>query len=126
MTVEEPPRRVRITSPRTGAARRPPARTAAREIDEQTGIGEVYMRSLMHDQLRLTLSVIGVVAAMLGGLPLLFALVPSTRSLDVLGLPLPWLLLGVVVYPVLYGAARFYLRRAERIEAAFTEFVGRR
>jgi hypothetical protein len=124
--VEEPPRRVRITSPRTGAARRPPARTAAAEIDEQTGIGEVYMRSLMQDQLRLTLSVIGFVVVVLGGLPLLFAVLPATRSVVILGLPLPWLLLGVGVYPVLYGAARFYVRRAERIEAAFTEFVGRR
>lgn len=123
---DEIPRRVRITSPRTGAARRPPARTVTREIDEQTGIGEVYMRSLMHDQLRLTLSVIGFVLVTLGGLPLLFAVLPVTRTWQVLGLPLPWLLLGIVVYPVLYGAARYYVHRAERIEAAFTEFVSRR
>jgi hypothetical protein len=118
--------RVRITSPRAGAARRPPARAGTHEIDKQTGVGEVYMRSLMHDQLRLTLSVGGFVLVTLGGLPLLFAILPVTRTLQVLGLPLPWLLLGVVVYPVLYGAARYYVHRAERIEAAFTEFVGRR
>jgi hypothetical protein len=123
---EQPPRRVRVTSPRTSAARRPPARTVTREIDEQTGVGEVYMRSLMHDQLRLALSVIAVALGVLGGIPLLFALVPATRTLSVLGVPLPWLLLGVLVYPMLYGAARYYVRRAERIEAAFTEFVGRR
>ncbi len=117
--------RVRITSPRTTAARRPPVRGATREIDEQTGVGEVYMRSLMHDQLRLTLSVVGFVLVTLGGLPLLFAVLPVTRTMRLLGLPLPWLLLGVVVYPVLYGAARYYVRRAERIESEFTEFVGR-
>ncbi|HZO69341.1 MAG TPA: hypothetical protein VFB74_30485 [Kribbellaceae bacterium] len=126
MPPEEPPRRVRVTSPRTSATRRPPARTATREIDEQTGIGEVYMRSLMQDQLRLALSVIAVALGVLGGIPLLFALVPATRSVAVFGIPLPWLLLGLVVYPMLYGAARYYVRRAERIEAAFTEFVGRR
>jgi uncharacterized membrane protein len=120
------PERVRITSPRAAAARRPPDRAVAREIDEQTGIGEVYMRSLIHDQLRLALSVMAFVVVTLGGLPLLFAVVPATRSLQIFGLPLPWLLLGVVVYPVLYLAARYYVRRAERIEAAFTEFVGRR
>ena len=118
--------RVRITSPRASAARRPPVRAATREIDEQTGVGEVYMRSLMHDQLRLTLSVIGFVVVTLGGLPLLFAVVPVTRSVEIAGIPLPWLLLGVAVYPVLYGAARYYVRRAERIEDAFSEFVGRR
>ena len=118
--------RVRITSPRATAARRPPVRGATREIDEQTRVGEVYMRSLMHDQLRLTMSVVGFVLVTLGGLPLLFAVLPVTRRMLILGLPLPWLLLGVVVYPVLYGAARYYVRRAERIEAEFTEFVGRR
>jgi hypothetical protein len=118
--------RVRITSPRAAAARRAPAQAATREIDEQTGVGEVYMRSLMHDQLRLTLSVVGFVLVTLGGLPLLFAVMPVTRTMVILGLPLPWLLLGLIVYPVLYGAARYYLRRAERIEAEFTEFVGRR
>jgi hypothetical protein len=46
--------------------------------------------------------------------------------LGVFGLPLPWLLLGVVVYPVVYVAARVYVRKAERIEAEFTEFVGRK
>ena len=117
--------RVRITSPRATAARRPPVRAATREIDEQTGVGEVYMRSLMHDQLRLTMSVVGFVLVTLGGLPLLFAVLPVTRTMRLLGLPLPWLLLGVVVYPVLYGAARYYVRRAERIEAEFTEFMGR-
>ena len=84
------------------------------------------MRSLIHDQLRLALSVIAVALGVLGGIPLLFALVPATRSVAVFGIPLPWLLLGLVVYPMLYGAARYYVRRAERIEAAFTEFVGRR
>jgi hypothetical protein len=44
----------------------------------------------------------------------------------VFGLPLPWLLLGVLVYPIVYVAARIYVRHAERIEAEFTEFVGRR
>lgn len=118
--------RVRITSPRASAARRPPVRGATREIDEQTGVGEVYMRSLMHDQLRLTLSVIGFVVVTLGGLPLLFAVVPVTRSVKFVGIPLPWLLLGVVVYPVLYGAARYYVRRAERIEDEFSDFVDQR
>jgi hypothetical protein len=84
------------------------------------------MRSLIQDQLRLALSVIAVALGVLGGIPLLFALVPATRSVAVFGLPLPWLLLGLVVYPMLYGGARYYVRRAERIEAAFTEFVGRR
>jgi hypothetical protein len=83
------------------------------------------MHSLIQSQLRLALAVIGGAAVVLGGIPLLFTLFPATRTVDVFGLPLPWLLLGVVVYPVVYVAARIYVRNAERIEAEFTEFVGR-
>ena len=125
MSTAEGPRRVRVTSPRTSAARRPILPTGAREIDEQTRLGQVYMQSLIQSQLRLTLVVIGSVVLVLGSIPLLFWLVPPTRTLSVLGLPLPWVVLGILVYPVVYVAARIYVRNAERIEAEFTEFVGR-
>jgi hypothetical protein len=125
-SIGDGPRRVRVTSPRTSAVRRPATHTGTREIDEQTRVGEVYMHSLIQSQLRLALAVVGGAVVVLGGLPLLFALVPATRTVAVFGVPLPWLLLGVVVYPVLYVAARIYVRHAERIEAEFTEFVGRR
>ncbi|MFC9687579.1 hypothetical protein ACFTSF_03500 [Kribbella sp. NPDC056951] len=119
------PRRVRVTSPRTSAARRPATPTGTREIDEQTRLGEVYMNSLIQSQLRLTLAVIGSTALVLGSIPLLFWLVPPTRTFAIFGLPLPWVILGIVVYPVVYVAARIYVRNAERIETEFTEFVGR-
>ncbi len=119
------PRRVRVTSPRTSAARRTAGHTGTREIDEQTRVGEVYMSSLIQSQLRLALAVIAGTVVGLGSLPLLFFLVPATRTLGVFGIPLPWVLLGIVVYPVVYVAARIYVRNAERIEAEFTEFVGR-
>ncbi len=126
MSTPDTPRRVRVTSPRTSAARRLTSHTGTREIDEQTRVGEVYMSSLIQSQLRLALAVIAGAAVTLGGLPLLFFLVPATRTWSVFGLPLPWLLLGIVVYPVVYVAARIYVRHAERIEAEFTEFVGRK
>ncbi|WP_237706707.1 hypothetical protein [Kribbella flavida] len=114
-----------MTSPRTSAARRSTGHTGTREIDEQTRVGEVYMHSLIQSQLRLALVVIAGTAVCLGSLPLLFFLVPATRTAGVFGVPLPWLLLGVVIYPVVYVAARIYVRNAERIETEFTEFVGR-
>lgn len=125
MSTPEGPRRVRVTSPRTSAARRPIIPTGTREINEQTRLGEIYMLSLVQSQLRLTLAVIGGVLLVLGSIPLLFWLVPPTRTLSIFGLPLPWVILGILVYPVVYVAARIYVRNAERIEAEFTEFVGR-
>jgi hypothetical protein len=62
---------------------------------------------------------------LLGGLPLLFALAPGLRAIELLGLPLPWLLLGVLVYPGLVVAAWWYVRGAERNERDFVELVER-
>ncbi|WP_426563906.1 hypothetical protein ACPPVT_21425 [Angustibacter sp. McL0619] len=125
-TPSEPARRVRVTSPLMGAARREPYRPATREIDEQTDLGEVYMRSLLRSQLRLALSVLAALSVLLGGLPLLFAVAPSVADAHLFGLPLPWLLLGVLVYPMLWLAARFYVRQAERNEAEFADVLERR
>jgi hypothetical protein len=119
------PRRIRVTSPRTTAHHRQTKRTGAGEIGDLTRLGEVYMTSLIHAHLRLALAIIGCAASVLIGLPLVFALVPASRDLNVFGLPLPWLLLGILAYPLTYFAARLYVRQAERIEAAFTEFVER-
>ncbi len=94
-----PAKRVVVTSPRKRAVRTTVRRAGAREIDEQTRVGEVLMRSLLRTQLRLGLATLGAFTVLLGGLPLLFALAPDVRSVQLLGLPLPWLLLGVLVYP---------------------------
>ncbi len=122
----ESPKRVRVTSPRRGAARRTPPRPVTTEIDEQTGLGEVYMAALMRAQLRLSVSVIVAVAVGLCVLPLLFLAVPATRELHVWLVPLPWVILGVLVYPVLALAATYYVWHAEAIEREFADLVDRR
>lgn len=122
---EPPPRRVRIVSPRSRAARATAPRPVSREIGEQTIVGEVYMASLVRTQLRLAIGVLLIFAVLLGGLPLLFVLAPELRTVEVLGLPLPWLLLGVLVYPVLVAGAVFYVRQAEANERDFADLVER-
>ena len=122
----EPSKRVRVTSPRRGAARRGPARPITTEIDEQTSLGEVYMAALLRAQLRLSVSVLVAVAVGLGILPVLFLAVPATRGLHVWLVPVPWLSLGVLVYPVVALAARYYVRHAEAIERDFADLVDRR
>jgi hypothetical protein len=73
---EGPARRVRITHPRTEAARRGPLRPPSREIDEQTELGEVYMRSLVRSQRRLALTVCAAIAVVLAGIALAGAVFP--------------------------------------------------
>ena len=116
---------MRITGPRTAARPSSPL-TPRREIDEQTGVGEVYMRSLMRAQLRLGLSVLAVVAIALGSLPLLFTADPRLSMIRVFSVPLPWLLIGVSIYPLLVLAAWWHVRAAERAERDFAEIVERR
>ena len=122
---QDRPVRVRVTSSRRDAATRRDFRPLTREIDEQTDLGEVYMAGLMSAQLRLALRVLVFGAVGLGGLPLLFLLVPDTRTLEIGSLPFPWLVLGVLVYPVALLVARYYVRQSERIEREFSQVVAR-
>jgi O-antigen/teichoic acid export membrane protein len=122
---EQPtPKRVRVSSPRSGATR-PRQVAVTHEIDAQTEVGEVYVRSLMSSQIRLALLVLGVIGVLVGGLPLLFLLVPETGHVEVLGLPLPWLLLGGLVYPTLVVLGWFFVRQSERTEREFSDLVER-
>ena len=98
---------------------------AAREIDAQSQVGEVYLRSLLRAQLRLGLTVLLLLAVLVGGLPLAFWLLPDLMSTRLLGMPLAWGLLGFVVYPVLVLLGWWYVRSAERNEDDFTEVLER-
>ncbi|HYJ69603.1 MAG TPA: hypothetical protein VEX15_18275 [Nocardioidaceae bacterium] len=120
---QEASKRIRITSPRTTAGR-PRRVVVTEEIDAQTALGEVYLRSLMRSQLRLAVGILGLVGIALGGLPLLFATAPESRRWELLGIPFPWLALGVLVYPTLIGAGWLYVRQAERTESRFAEMAG--
>jgi hypothetical protein len=120
-----PQKRVRVTSPR-GAQRHGPVRPVASEIDEQTRLGELYMATLIRAQWRLSMSVLASAAVMIGGLPLLFLFVPATRTLKVGPIPLPWLILGVLIYPAIWLAGYYYVRQSEQIEREFTELVAPR
>lgn len=122
MSEPTPPRRVRVVSPRT-VARAATHRPVRREIDEQTILGEVYMRSLVRLQLRLAIGICLIFAVLLGGLPVLFTLEPALSDARLVGVPVPWLLLGFVVYPVLVLTGWFYVRQAERNERDFSELV---
>lgn len=117
---------MRVTSPRTGAPRPAPPRSATTDIDEQTVVGELYISSLVRTQLRLGLAVLAAFGVTVGGLPLLFLLAPGLSGVELLGIPLPWLLLGVGAYPAIGLAAWAHLRAAERIERDFAELVERR
>jgi len=120
-----PPERVRVTSPWTERPRQLPRRTATSEIDAQSEVGEIYLRTLLRAQLRLGLSILVALGLTIGMLPLVFWLFPSLTSHYVLGMPLSWVVLAFGCYPVLVLLAWRYVRRAERNERAFARVVER-
>ena len=117
-------KRVVVTSPRARAIRSTPR--GVLDLDEQTTVGEVYLRSLVRTQLGLVMTVCLAVLVFVAGLPLLFALWPGTRHARVLGLGVPWLALGVLAYPALVVGGWAYVRAAERNEERFAALVQRR
>jgi nucleoside permease NupC len=116
----EPQARVRVAGP--SRRRTPAARTS--DIDAETRLGGMYMGSLLREQLRLALGILAVLLGTVGLLPLLFHLVPQLGTVRLVGLPLAWLLLGVLVYPFLFLLGWLYVRRAERNERDFADLMG--
>lgn len=118
------PRRVAVSAPRRHRTGGYSARAGAADLHAQPRLGQLYVRSLVRNQLRLSLGVLAVLAAVLGGLPVALALLPGLRTAGIAGIRLPWLLLGVVAYPLLVGGAYFHVRHAERVERDFADLLG--
>ena len=52
-------------------------------------------------------------------------LAPELSTVEVLAVPLPWLLLAFAVYPFLFVIGWFYVRAAERNERDFADVLDR-
>ncbi|MEJ7635410.1 hypothetical protein [Aeromicrobium sp.] len=122
MTDEPAKGRIRVTNPLTTAPSHV-RRSVRQEIDESTGVGEVYMRSLIRSQLRAALTVATTLLLSIGTLPLIFLAFDSVTDFEVWGVPLPWLVLGAAVYPALFALGWLYVRQAERAERDFADLV---
>ena len=107
------------------AARRPAQDRARSDLAELTPVGEALIKGLVRAQLALALRMALVVVAGLGALPLLFAVAPAVGTVQVFGVELPWLLLGVLSFPFLGGVGWAYVRWAERNEQDFTAVIRR-
>jgi len=118
------PRRTRIVLGEI-AARRSAADAARADLEEQTPVGEALVKGLVRAQLSLALRLSLVVVTGLGALPLLFAVAPAVGEVKVLGVNLPWILLGVLSFPFLVGVGWAYVRWAERNEQEFIAVIRR-
>lgn len=64
------------------------------------------------------ITALGLLFTMLFGLPLLLAAWPWLDTARLAGIPVSWLMLAVLPYPMLIALAGWQLRRAEAVEAA--------
>ena len=92
-------------------------------MHEQTPLGDVFLRSLLKEQLALAIRVLVLIGLTLGVLPLAFYLWPRLAEADLAGLPIAWLVLGGLVYPFLLLVGWRYVRSVERNERDFADLV---
>ena len=116
--------RVRVTAPRSVAARRSAADT--REAAEESDAGQVFIRSLIRSQLRLGVVVAAGFLLILAAFPLMLGLVPGLAESTIAGLPFDWVLLGAGIYPVIGLSAWLYVRTAARNESRYRDLAGDR
>ena len=90
------------------------------EITVRTKCFDVRVRSFAPLEASIRLMLLTVLV--LAGIPLLF-LMPSLGTITIVGLRLPWLLLGFAVYPFFVAVAWSYNRSADRNEQDFADMV---
>jgi hypothetical protein len=93
------------------------------EVVEQTTYGEVVLDDLIRQQLTLSLSVAAVFLLLLFGLPIFNLVFPALAALPVFGLPLTWLLLSVLIYPILWLLAHYFTTTAQKFEDEFADLM---
>jgi hypothetical protein len=120
MTSGERPQRERVVLAHRRGARLVRTRV---EVQEQTLVGDALVRGLVRAQLGLALRLAAVAICTVGAILLLSSLFPQLAALTVFGMRLNWLLLAVLVYPLLYGVGRLYVRLAEQAERDFVGVV---
>lgn len=120
MTSGERPQRERVVLAHRRGARMVRTRV---EVQEQTQVGDALVRGLVRAQLGLALRLAVVVVCTVGAIPFLNAVFPDLAALTVFGIRLNWLVLAVLVYPLLYGIGRLYVRLAEQGERDFVGVV---
>ena len=113
--------RVTVTHPRTVAVTRGP-RPGIR-VEASAPISPRQLRLLMRAQLRLSLTYVSLVGALLVVVPILLAHVDWLSTKRIAGVPLAWLIVGGLFFPVFVIVGRFYVRSVERLERRFVELV---
>ena len=96
------------------------------ELAQQTSWGATLIADQIHGLLKIGVLFALLTVAVVGGLPLVMWLLPDFARLEVVGVPLAWLLLGVAPFSVLGGIGLLFVRVTERHERAFVDMIEHR
>jgi hypothetical protein len=108
-------KRVAVTSPQTRVALSRP-RAGQVELPHLAPGDLERARAAHREQLRWALVSVVLLAGLVIGLPLVLGAVPWLTELRLAGVPVSWLAVAVLPYPLLVALSRWQLSRAERIE----------
>jgi hypothetical protein len=93
------------------------------ELEEQTSYGEELVSQFVRHQFNTAMRLWALAVGTLAAIPAVFFLVPALAEINVAGVRLPWLIIGVLPFPLLFGVGYWYNRVAERQEQAFVAMV---
>lgn len=93
------------------------------ELEEQTSYGEELVSEFIRSQLKWAIRLWAVTVGLLAAMPAIFYFVPAAAEVTVAGVRLPWLVIGVLPFPLLFGMAYWYNSIAERQEKDFVAMV---
>ncbi|WP_035744752.1 hypothetical protein [Haematomicrobium sanguinis] len=119
---ENTPPRVRVTAPPSARTNHAPA-TLRDELDEHSPVADAVVRSLIRTQFRLAAVVAIGFLVLLLSVPILTALFPDISALTIAGIPLPWILLGFLAYPLTIASGYLFYRAAARNERRFNRLT---
>lgn len=100
-----------------------PPGSARDELAAGSEVGNVYLRRLVRAQLVLSLTALLSFGGLVGSLPLALYVLPGLQRVEVLGVPLPVLVVGLPVFALLLAIGMLYQRRADALDQAFSALV---
>ena len=100
-----------------------PAQETLQEVAEQTTYGAVFLNDLIRRQRALSLSVAIVFLVIIFSFPLLTFFLRSLTAFEILGFEVSWLALGILIYPLIWALAFYFVSTAEKYEEDFIRLV---
>jgi uncharacterized membrane protein (DUF485 family) len=101
----------------------PPDEETLQEVAEQTTYGAVFLNDLIRRQRALSLSVAITFLVILFSLPLINYFLRTQIAFEILGFQITWFFLGILIYPLLWALAFYFVTTADKYEEQFTKLV---